>query len=160
MAMQGVVMQMLAHGISTGALFVMAGMLKERLHTRNIDQMGGLWTSMPSMGGLAILFGMASLGLPFLGNFIAEFLILLGSFPQNPTLVIIASTGLVFSALYSLRMIAKVFFGPAIDPAPGDINAREWIIMGLLAISIVLLGLFPQPLIDMAFSQGPPGLKT
>jgi NADH-quinone oxidoreductase subunit M len=79
MAMQGVVMQMITHGISTGALFVLAGMLKERLHTRDIGQMGGLWTSMPAMGGVALLFTMASLGLPLLGNFIAEFLILMGT---------------------------------------------------------------------------------
>src|SRR5690606_12311368 len=76
-AMQGVVMQMLTHGISTGALFIMAGMLKERLHTRDINQMGGLWTAMPFMGGAAMVFTMASLGLPMLGNFIAEFLILI-----------------------------------------------------------------------------------
>ena len=116
MAMQGVVMQMLTHGISTGALFVLAGMLKERLHTRDMNKMGGLWTSMPAMGGVAILFTMASLGLPVLGNFIAEFLILMSTFSVNITLTVIASLGLVFSALYSLRMLQKVFLGqPAAD---------------------------------------------
>lgn len=149
MAMQGVVMQMLTHGISTGALFVLAGMLKERLHTRDINQMGGLWTSMPAMGGVAILFTMASLGLPLLGNFIAEFLILLSAFSVNSTLTVIASLGLVFSALYSLRMMQKVFLGQPTATGPlKDFSGRELIIMAALSISIVVLGLYPQPVME------------
>jgi NADH-quinone oxidoreductase subunit M len=149
MAMQGVVMQMLTHGISTGALFVLAGMLKERLHTRDINQMGGLWTSMPAMGGVAILFTMASLGLPVLGNFIAEFLILLSAFSVNSTLTVIASLGLVFSALYSLRMMQKVFLGQPTATGPlKDFSGRELIIMAALSISIVALGLYPQPVME------------
>lgn len=149
MAMQGVVMQMLTHGISTGALFVLAGMLKERLHTRDINQMGGLWTSMPGMGGVAMLFTMASLGLPVLGNFVAEFLILMSAFSVNSTLTIIASLGLVFSALYSLRMMQKVFLGQPTATAPlKDFSARELIVMAALSISIVALGLYPQPVMD------------
>jgi len=152
-AFQGVVIQILTHGVSTGALFVMAGMLKERLHTRDIGQMGGLWTSMPAMGGMAMLFAMASLGLPMLGNFIAEFLILLGTFPASGTLTVIASLGLVFSALYSLRMMQKVFLGQPSVPVPmKDLSARELIIMGGLAIAIVGLGLYPQPVFEMVKS--------
>lgn len=151
MAMQGVVMQMVTHGISTGALFVMAGMIKERLHTRDIGQMGGLWTSMPAMGGVALLFTMASLGLPLLGNFIAEFLILMGTFDVNVPLTVFATLGLVLSALYSLRMMQKVFLGPnAAEHQLHDFSAREMIIMAVLTISIVALGLYPQPVIDMA----------
>jgi NADH-quinone oxidoreductase subunit M len=148
-AMQGVVMQILTHGISTGALFVMAGMLKERLHTRDITQMGGLWTSMPVLGGVAILFTMASAGLPALGNFIAEFFILLGAFSANPVFSVIATLGLILSALYSLRMLQKVFMGQRTVTEPvKDISAREFIIMAALSISILVLGLFPQPVID------------
>ena len=149
MAMQGVVMQMLTHGISTGALFVLAGMLKERLHTRDINQMGGLWTSMPAMGGVAILFTMASLGLPVLGNFIAEFLILMSAFSVDSTLTVIASLGLIFSALYSLRMMQKVFLGQPGTTGPlKDFSARELIVMAALSISIIALGLYPQPVMD------------
>jgi len=153
-ALQGVVMQLLTHGISTGALFVMAGMLKERLHTRDIGKMGGLWTTMPVMGGAAMLFTMASLGLPLLGNFIAEFLILLGTFPVNPTLTVIATLGLILSALYSLRMMQKAFLGPGqgqppVAPPLKDLTPRELIIMAALGISIIALGLYPQPVIDM-----------
>jgi NADH-quinone oxidoreductase subunit M len=148
--MQGAVMQILTHGISTGALFVLAGMLKERLHTRDIEKMGGLWTGMPGMGGVALLFTMASLGLPLLGNFIAEFLILLGTFTVNEPLAVIASFGLVLSALYSLRMARKVFLGPiGAGSLLKDFNGRELIIMAAMSIGIVVLGLYPQPVIDM-----------
>ena len=150
LAMQGVVMQMITHGISTGALFVLAGMIKERLHTRNLRLMGGLWTSMPAMGGIAMLFVMASLGLPALGNFIAEFLVLMGSFTANITLTVLASLGLVFSAIYSLRLMQKVFFGPHVGDDPvKDLNTRELITMSLFTAAIVLLGLYPQPVMDM-----------
>ena len=148
MAMQGVVIQMLAHGISTGALFVMAGMLKERLHTRDMLQMGGLWTPMSRMGGFALVFTMASLGLPALGNFIAEILILMGAFPVNATLTILASLGLVFSALYSLRMMQKVFLGQPVTNEMSDLSGREVFIMAALTVGIVVLGLFPQPVMD------------
>ena len=149
-AMQGVVLQMVTHGISTGALFLLAGMLKERLHTRDIGRMGGLWTSIPGMGGVAILFAMASLGLPALGNFIAEFLILMGTFLVNVPLTVIATLGLVFSALYSLRLVQKVFLGPSLfTQSAKDFSVREFIIMAALSISIVVLGLYPQPVIDM-----------
>ncbi len=149
-AMQGVVMQMLTHGISTGALFVLAGMLKERLHTRDLDQMGGLWTSMPSMGGAALVFTMASLGLPALGNFVAEFLILLGAFPVFPALTVLATLGLVLSALYSLRLFQKVFLGQRLsNTRVKDMSGRETLIMAALTIAIILLGLYPQPVINM-----------
>ena len=149
MALQGVVMQMLTHGISTGALFAMAGMIKERLHTRDINNMGGLWTGMPRMGGLALVFAMASLGLPMMGNFIAEFLILIDAYEVSPALTIIASIGLVFAALYSLRMVQAVFLGP-IQPASSvkDVTAREYLVLISLSVAIVILGLYPQPVLD------------
>lgn len=150
-ALQGVVMQLMTHGVSTGALFVMAGMLKERLHTRDINQMGGMWTAMPHMGAMAMLFVMASLGLPFLGNFIAEFMILISTFTISPVLTIIASVGLVLSALYSLRLMQKVFLGQlqTVTEPPADLSAREWVIVGALTAAIVILGLYPQPVINM-----------
>ncbi|ANE49554.1 NADH-quinone oxidoreductase subunit M [Flavisolibacter tropicus] len=150
MAMQGVIMQMITHGISTGALFLLAGMIKERLHTRDIGQMGGLWTSMPAMGSIAMIFTMASLGLPALGNFIAEFLILMSAFTVNVPLTIIATLGLVFSALYSLRLMQKVFLGTNISERHiNDLSIREIIILSSLTIAIVLLGLYPQLVFDM-----------
>ncbi|MDP2413308.1 NADH-quinone oxidoreductase subunit M [Daejeonella sp.] len=149
LALQGVVMQLLTHGISTGALFIMAGMLKERLHTRDIDQMGGLWKHMPQMGAMGMIFAMASLGLPGLGNFIAEFLILLGAFEANPWLTICAALGLIFSAIYSLRILQKVFLGSYQKDTPvQDLVWRETTILASLIISILWLGVFPQPVIN------------
>lgn len=151
LALQGVVMQLLTHAISTGALFIMAGMLKERLHTRDIDQMGGLWKHMPYMGAIGMLFAMASLGLPGLGNFIAEFLILLGSFEANPWLAICAALGLIFSAIYSLRILQKVFLGAYQKDQPvQDVVWRETAILASLIVSILWLGVFPQPVVNTA----------
>lgn len=148
-AFQGVVMQLITHAISTGALFLLAGMLKERLHTRDINEMGGLWTSMPKLGVVALVFVMASLGLPGLGNFIAEFLILLGAFKVHAVLTSIAALGLVFSAVYALRIMQKVFLGPALGNADlPDLSSRELFVMASLCISILWLGLNPQPIIS------------
>ena len=149
LALQGVVMQLVTHAISTGALFIMAGMLKERLHTRDINHMGGLWTQMPQMGAIGMLFAMASLGLPGLGNFIAEFLILLGAFKANIWLTVIATVGLIFSAIYSLRIVQKVFLGPSErSDQVRDFSFREIVVMAALTLSIIWLGLYPQPVIN------------
>ncbi|WP_257668706.1 NADH-quinone oxidoreductase subunit M [Parapedobacter tibetensis] len=151
LALQGVIMQLVTHAISTGALFIMAGMLKERLHTRDVRLMGGLWTQMPQMGGTAMLLAMASLGLPGLGNFIAEFLILLGAFKANVWLTVLATCGLIFSAIYSLWLIQQVFLGPKKTPdSVQDFSWREIILMASLILSIIWLGLYPQPVINTA----------
>ncbi|HYK77000.1 MAG TPA: NADH-quinone oxidoreductase subunit M [Daejeonella sp.] len=151
LAFQGVMMQLIAHAISTGALFLMAGMLKERLHTRDLQKMGGLWEQMPRMGFTAILFAMASLGLPGLGNFIAEFLILLGAFQANVWMTVFATLGLIFSVIYSLRMVQKIFLGPKkTTEAIRDFSWREILIMASLILSISWLGIYPQPIIATA----------
>jgi len=150
-AYQGVVMQVLAHGISTGALFIIAGQLMERIHHRDINKMGGLWTKMPVMGGVALLFSMASLGLPGLGNFIAEFLVLSGTFNANIAMSCIASLGLILATVYSLRIMQKIFYGREKSELKiPDLNLREKIISASLIAVIVFLGLFPQPVFDMA----------
>ena len=150
LALQGVVIQLLTHGISTGALFLIAGMLKDRLHTRDLDRMGGLWTGMPRLGGVTLLFVMASLGLPGLGNFVAEFLILLGSFRADIAITVIACTGLVFSAVYSLRIMQRIFLGGREDRdhVLPDLNVREGLSMAVLCLSILWLGIYPQPVLD------------
>ena len=151
LALQGVVMQLVTHAISTGALFIIAGILKERLHTRDINSMGGLWSHGPKLGFMGMLFAMASLGLPGLGNFIAEFLVLLGAFKANIWLSVFATLGLIFSAIYSLRIMQKVFFGPVEKVQPlNDLNLRELSVLSLLTVSIIWLGVFPQPVISTA----------
>jgi len=151
LAYQGVVMQMIAHGISTGALFIMAGQLSERIHTREIQKMGGLWEKAPFMGAIGLIFSMASLGLPGLGNFIAELLILIGAFKANILMSVLACLGLIAATLYSLRILQKVFFGKKnTDWAMNDLSLREKTVSVSLVIIIVGLGLFPQPVIDIA----------
>lgn len=149
LALQGVILQIVTHAISTGALFIMAGMIKERLHTRDINQMGGLWSTMPKMGAIGLFFALASLGLPGLGNFIAEFLILLGTFKASILLSIIASLGLILSTIYSLYFVQKVFLGPSgITVQIKDFSWREIALMSILSLSTIGLGLYPQPIIN------------
>jgi NADH-quinone oxidoreductase subunit M len=148
-AWQGAFLIMIAHGLSTGALFIVVGCLQERIHTRRIDAMGGLWSAMPRMGGVAMFFALASLGLPGLANFVGEFLVLVGTFPKHPIFTIFASLGLVLSAIYSLWLMFTVFFGPARPAQPAhDLVWREKIVFAVLIILIIGIGLFPQPIID------------
>ncbi|QEC52277.1 NADH dehydrogenase subunit M [Anseongella ginsenosidimutans] len=149
MALQGVVMQMITHGISTGALFLLAGMLYERTHTRDITQMGGLWKGHPALGAAMMVFVMASLGLPGLGNFIAEFLTLNGTWPSNRLMTVLAATGLVIATIYSLRIMQKVFFGQTQKEWEfPDMRLREYLIMMPLVAAIIWLGLFPQKALE------------
>jgi NADH-quinone oxidoreductase subunit M len=151
MAMQGVVMQMVVHGVSTGALFIIAGALHERINTREIGEMGGLWSKVPRIGAMGLLFVMASLGLPGLGNFVAEILILIGSFFANKTLTIMATLGLVAATAYSLRIMQKVFYGKQLKQwAIADFGFREMGIMLSLSIAIIWLGLFPAAVLNLA----------
>jgi len=146
LALQGVVMQIITHGISTGALFLIAGSLYERIHTRDITKMGGFWSKVPYMGTIAFVFVLASLGLPGLGNFIAEFLTLIGSWKANPVLTIFAAIGVVFATAYSLRIMQKVFLGNENPSAHSltDLSLREKFIFIPLVVVIIALGLFPQ----------------
>ncbi len=149
LAYQGVVMQMITHGISTGALFMIAGSLYERLHTRELGKMGGLWPALPGMGVVTMIFVMASLGLPGLGNFVAEFLILAGSWQAQPWITALATVGLVIATIYSLRIMQKVFFGTSMrEYKLPDLSIREGLMLIPLIAAIIWLGLYPQPVID------------
>lgn len=147
LAMQGVVMQMITHGISTGALFILAGVIYERIHTRDITVMGGFWTKVPFMGTVGLVFVLASLGLPGLGNFVAEFLTLIGTWQANHVLTVFAALGVVAATAYSLRIMQKVFLGKSLnDKALSDLSMREKFILIPLVVAIIWLGLFPQPI--------------
>ena len=148
-ALQGVVMQMITHGISTGALFILAGLIQERLHTRDMNQMGGFWEKAPRMAVVGMVFAMASLGLPGLGNFVAEFLVLLGAFQADAVIAILATLGLIAATVYALWFIQQVFHGNTKEsPRLTDYSPREMIIMGTMIVAIVWLGLYPQPVIN------------
>lgn len=149
LAYQGVVLQIVAHGITTGALFMIAGAIKERTHNLDMDKMSGFWQQMPRMGGFTLVFVLASLGLPGLGNFIAEFLVLSGVFQTHMIASIFASLGLVASVIYSLKILQKVFHGKPIEQYKlADFSIRENVIMAVLTIAIVGLGFFPQSIIN------------
>jgi NADH-quinone oxidoreductase subunit M len=151
LAYQGVVMQMIAHGISTGALFILVGQLYERIHTRDLNIMGGLWEKAPVMGAIGLIFSMASLGLPGLGNFVAELLILLGVFKTSILMSCLACLGLIAATIYSLRIVQKVFLGNKNKEWEiKDLNVREKIVSAALVIVIVWLGLFPRPVFNAA----------
>ena len=150
LSMQGSVMQMIAHGFSTAALFMIAGALQHRLHTRDMTKMGGLWVAMPRMGGITLFFIVASLGMPGLGNFVGEFLVLMGTFKVNIPITVFAAMGVITAAVYSLIAMQQTFQG-----APGeqveleDFGAREISVMVLMMAGLVFLGLYPQPVFDI-----------
>ncbi|MGI9324114.1 MAG: complex I subunit 4 family protein [Pseudomonadales bacterium] len=151
LALQGAIMQMIAHGFSTAALFMIAGALQERLHTRDMAQMGGLWTRAPRMGAVTMFFVVASLGMPGLGNFVGEFLVLLGAFQVHVGVTVAAALGIVVAAIYSLSLMQRSFQGKPNEDAPPmqDFGAREISVMGLLMIGLVVLGVYPQPVFDL-----------
>ncbi len=149
MALQGAVVQMVAHGLSAAALFILCGQLYERVHTRDFRAMGGLWARMPWLPAISLFFAAAALGLPGTGNFVGEILILMGSFQTAPWIAVLAATGLVFGSVYSLCMIHRAHFGPTKTdtPLPG-LKARELGMVLTLAVLLILLGIYPQPVLD------------
>jgi NADH-quinone oxidoreductase subunit M len=130
---------------------MMAGALQQRLHTRDMRRMGGLWANAPRMGACAMFFALASLGLPGLGNFVAEFLVLAGLFAVQPWFAVVAAVGLITAAIYSLWMIQQAFQGkPDERRKMADFNAREMLTMVVMMVALIWLGLYPQPVLDLA----------
>ncbi len=157
LALQGAMMEIISHGISTGALFLIAGMLQERTHTRDLDRLGGLWATTPKMGGFTLLFALAALGLPGLGNFVAEFLVLLGTFQVSPVVASVASVGFVLSVIYALRLMQASMQGPNENGwSIPDLDPREIAILGSLSVIIIWLGLYPKPV----FTTAAPPLRS
>jgi NADH-quinone oxidoreductase subunit M len=152
-ALQGVVMQMLAHGVSTGALFILCGEVYERIHTRELGQMGGLWQRVPQLAAVALFFAIASLGLPGLGNFVGEILILIGSFRVDQAAAIVAASGLILAAAYALLIVQRAFHGTPRDTEPlEDLTKREFLLLMVLVVILVWLGLYPQPVFEVSES--------
>lgn len=149
MALQGAVVQMMAHGLSAAALFILCGEIYERLHTRDLREMGGLWTRFAVLPPIALFFAAASLGLPGLGNFIGEFLILLGTYKLAPVVTILATAGLIMAAVYTLLMMQRAFYGSAkSEEKLEDLSWRELATMLLLVVGLLGLGLYPQLVLD------------
>jgi NADH-quinone oxidoreductase subunit M len=149
MALQGVVIQMLAHGLSAGALFILCGEIYERMHTRDLREMGGLWTRLRYLPPIALFFTAASLGMPGLGNFVGEILILMGAYQIDPIVTIVATGGLILAAVYSLLMMQRAFYGEGKSNSPlEDLSGREITLMLSLVALLLMLGVYPQPVLD------------
>ncbi len=164
LALQGAIVQMVAHGFSSAALFMLAGALQQRLHTREMDRFGGLWQRAPRMGVIALFFVVASLGMPGLGTFVGEFLVLMGSFQVDVPLTVAAAIGIIVAAVYSLSLMQRSFQG-GVNPDTenmADFGAREMSVMVLMAIALIGLGVFPQPILDIsaAVVNGLPGVGS
>ena len=149
-ARAGVVMQMLSYGVCAAGLFIVCGAIFERLHTRELGKLGGLWPG-SRLPPIALFFAAASLGLPGLGNFIGEFLILMGSFRVAPLPTVVAAGGLILSAVYALWFVQRAFFGVSRRPKPlPDLDLRERATLYALMTLLLVLGLHPQPFVDVS----------
>ena len=146
--LNGSVLQMVNHGLSTGALFLLVGMLYERRHTREISEFGGVAKPMPVFAACFGLVTMSSIGLPMLNGFVGEFLILVGAFLANPLVAVIATSGVFLAAAYMLWMYRRVMFGP-VDNAENkgliDLGLREKFVMGAIIVPIIWIGVYPDP---------------
>jgi len=154
-SMQGAMIQMISHGISTGALFLLVGMLYERRHTRLMADFGGIARSVPVLTFFMVLTALASAGLPGLNGFVGEFLILVGAFSSEtvgmPLLIALATTGVILAAVYLLWMLYRMFFGPLTNEENRtmvDLNAREIALLAPLAVLMVVIGVMPQPFLN------------
>ncbi len=148
---QGSIYQMLNHGLSTGALFLLVGMIYDRRHSRRIEDFGGLWKQMPIFSALLLVVTFSSIGLPGLNGFIGEFLILLGAFSVTPVWTAGAATGVILGAIYMLWMYRRVILGPLTNPENqklADLNSREILLLVPILALIVFMGVYPQPFLS------------
>lgn len=150
--MQGAVLQMINHGVSTGALFLLVGMVYERRHTRMIHEFGGLAKTMPVYATLLMIVMLSSIGLPLTNGFVGEFLILLGTWKLNQWYAVFAATGVILAACYMLWMYQRVIFGPVTNPENQhlkDLSPREVLVMAPLIALIFWIGIYPKPFLSV-----------
>lgn len=148
----GGLVQMIAHGFVSGAMFLCIGVLYDRVHSREISSYGGVVNTMPTFTAFAVLFAMANCGLPATAGFVGEWMVILGAVKANFWLGLIAATALIFGAAYTLWMVKRVYFGAIANDdvrALTDINAREFLMLGLLAVAVLYMGIHPKPFTDV-----------
>jgi NADH-quinone oxidoreductase subunit M len=148
---QGGMVQMISHGLISGALFLCVGVMYDRLHSREISAYGGVANTMPKFAALAVFFALANAGLPGTSGFVGEFFVILGTFQADFWLAFLAATTLVMGAAYTLWLVKRVIFGEVGNDgvaAMSDIGMREGVILAILAVAVLLLGVWPEPLVD------------
>ena len=151
MAVQGGLMQMISHGFVSGAMFLCIGVLYDRMHSRKIADYGGVVNTMPKFAALFVLFSLANCGLPATSGFIGEFMVILGAVKFNFWIGLLAATALIFGAAYSLWLVKRVIFGAVGNKnvaALHDLNKREFFMLGVLAVAVIAMGLYPAPFTD------------
>ncbi|MFZ2948294.1 MAG: NADH-quinone oxidoreductase subunit M [Desulfuromonadaceae bacterium] len=149
-ALSGSILQMASHGVTTGALFCLIGMLDERAHTRDIAAFGGLWGKVPLWSFFFLIFSVTSMGVPGLNSFVGEFLILAGTIKQAPLVVVLSFVGIILPLVYTVRLLQEVVFQTERQPLPlADLSSREVVILGVLLLLNLWVGVHPAPLLDM-----------
>jgi NADH-quinone oxidoreductase subunit M len=149
--MQGAMIVLLSHGASTGAMFLLLGMLYERRHTRTIAEFGGLAATMPMFGTIFVITALASIGLPGTSGFVGEFLTLLGTFETHPVVAVVAATGVIFAAYYMLPMVQRIWFNAPDKPENQDLpdlSGRELTVLVPLVVVMIWMGVYPKPFLD------------
>jgi len=152
MGIEGAMVQMISHGLISGALFFCVGVLYDRVHSREINAYGGVVNTMPIFAAFAVLFALANSGLPATSGFVGEFLVIIASFRADFWYAFLAGLTLILGAAYTLWMVKRVIFGAvANDNVAGltDLNAREFVVLGVLALAVLALGLWPAPLLEV-----------
>ncbi|MBS0389391.1 MAG: NADH-quinone oxidoreductase subunit M, partial [Proteobacteria bacterium] len=148
--LDGAMIQMISHGLISGALFLCIGVMYDRLHSREISAYGGVINVMPKFGAFMVLFALANSGLPGTSGFVGEFLVILAAFKANVWFAVLAATTLILGAAYTLWLVKRVIFGPVANDhvaAMQDLNGREFLVLGALAVAVLLLGIWPAPLV-------------
>jgi NADH-quinone oxidoreductase subunit M len=152
LAVSGAIVQMISHGFVSGAMFLCIGVLYDRVHSREISAYGGVANTMPRFAAFAVLFAMANCGLPGTAGFVGEWMVILGAVKVNFWIGLLAATTLIFGAAYTLWMVKRVYFGDIANDhvrALDDINAREFLVLGLLAVAVLAMGIYPKPFTDV-----------
>jgi len=152
MGLDGAMVQMISHGLISGAMFLCVGVMYDRVHSREISAYGGVVNTMPKFAAFMVLFAMANSGLPATSGFVGEFLVILASFKANFWFAFLAATTLILGAAYTLWLVKRVIFGPVANHHVAeltDLNGREFLILAVLAVGVLLLGLWPAPLLDV-----------
>jgi NADH-quinone oxidoreductase subunit M len=152
LGMIGGMVQMISHGLISGAMFLCVGVLYDRVHSRQIADYGGVANTMPVYAAFMVLFAMANAGLPGTSGFVGEFMVIIASFKANFWFAFLAASTLILGAAYTLWMIKRVIYGEVANDkvaALQDLNVREFLVLAILAASVLLVGLWPAPLVDM-----------